>query len=178
MIDNAKYRRDNAFMHDDFELTKFDFDRAKAFVSGLRRQGTGIGLTNGCFELFHYGHSEFLKGCKRALPWRMVLIVAVNGDQSFRMLKHRTPVVHEEFRRSIVASHMSVGFAFIWPNMRVTEVLQVLQPEYWFKGADYKMSTLDKDELAAAKAAGTKVQLIDHVAGQSTSNLIDTIKRM
>ena len=165
-------------MHDDFELGKFDFERAKAFVSGLRRQGTGIGFTNGCFELFHYGHSEFLKGCKRHLPWRMVLVAAVNGDESFHLLKHRRPIVHEEFRRSIVAAHMSVGFAFIWPHMRVTEAIKVLQPEYWFKGADYKMSTLDKDELEAANAAGTKVQLIDHVAAQSTSKLIDTIKRM
>jgi len=165
-------------MHDDFELGKFDFERAKAFVSGLRRQGTGIGFTNGCFELFHYGHSEFLKGCKRALPWRKVLIVAVNGDEAFRMLKHRRPIVQEEFRRSVVSAHMSVGMAFIWPQMRVTEAIKVLQPEYWFKGADYTMSTLDKDELEAAKAAGTKVQLIDHVAGQSTSKLIDTIKRM
>lgn len=164
-------------MHQDFDLGTWTFDRAKAFVSTLRVQRHKFALTNGCFELFHYGHSEFLKECRRQIPYGETLIVAVNSDSSFEQLKRRRPLIHEHFRRSVVAAHMSVGMAFLWDSLRVTEIIRVLEPDWWFKGGDYTMETLDQSEVAAAKEAGTEIKILDHIRGMSTSKIVDHIRK-
>lgn len=159
------------------EYGAWSFEKAKEYVASWRGLGGPVAFTNGCFELFHYGHAHFLADCRVKTPRGGCLIVAVNDDNSFLHLKHRAPLMHEKWRWYVVGSHASVSLAFLWHGIRITECLSVLQPDIWFKGGDYSLETLEGSEVEMAKEVGTKIELLPMHDCLSTTKIIDTIRK-
>ena len=139
----------------------------------LRSAGKKIVATNGCFDLLHVGHVQYLRAAR---IFGDVLVVGLNGDRSVRELKGAgRPITTETDRAQILAALDCVDLVTIFPQTRATQFLAAIRPAVYVKGGDYSSKTLDKDEQTVLKKIGTQIRLIPFQAGYSTSALIQQI---
>jgi D-beta-D-heptose 7-phosphate kinase / D-beta-D-heptose 1-phosphate adenosyltransferase len=145
-----------------------DNEAAVAMVADWKAHGLKVGLTNGCFDLIHPGHVELLKrsraSCNR-------LVVALNADVSIRRLKGGGRPVQNEHARSIVMAAIdSVDLVTLFSEDTPMRLIELLKPDYLFKGADYTLATVIGADLL--RSYGGKVILIPLEPGYSTTSII------
>jgi D-glycero-beta-D-manno-heptose 1-phosphate adenylyltransferase len=146
-------------------------ERAKA----LRDAGKKVVATNGCFDLLHVGHVRYLKAARARGD---ILIVGVNGDDSVRQLKGpRRPLNNEKDRAEVLAALESVDLIAIFPEERATRFIQLVAPDLYVKGGDYKTETLNSEERAVLEKLGTKIDLVPFEKGYSTSSLLEKLRK-
>ncbi|MDC3220390.1 D-glycero-beta-D-manno-heptose 1-phosphate adenylyltransferase [Flavobacteriales bacterium] len=126
-----------------------------------------ICFTNGCFDLLHLGHIDYLS---KAADLADKLIIGVNTDQSVSKLKgsHR-PIKDEVSRATILASLSFVDLVILFDEETPLNLIETIQPDILVKGADYTI-----DNVVGAKETiqrGGKVELISFLDGYSTSSL-------
>src|SRR3954471_17045841 len=120
-------------------------EELKAIAEKLRAEGRKLVLTNGCFDLLHLGHVRYLQAA-RALG--DALAVAVNGDESVRVLKGPLrPLNPEQDRAEVLAALECVDYVTVFPEVRATEVIRQVSPHVYAKGGDYTAESLDRDEI-------------------------------
>ena len=137
----------------------------------LRREKKKVVFTNGCFDLIHRGHVEYLNKAKALGD---VLFVGVNTDPSVRVNKgpHR-PIVGENDRAFIVSNISPVDYVCLFEEKTPFNLIQALVPDILVKGADWKPSEIVGKDVVE-KAGGT-VATIDYVPDRSTTEIIHTI---
>src|SRR6267143_4356151 len=141
--------------------------RLAALAGSLRSEGRKLVLTNGCFDLLHVGHVRYLQAA-RALG--DALAVAINGDDSVRLLKGEgRPLNTESDRAEIVAALECVDYAVLFPEVRVTRLIEKVRPSIYVKGGDYTPATLHPEERAALEKIGAEIQILPFEPGYSTS---------
>ncbi|MBI5396658.1 MAG: adenylyltransferase/cytidyltransferase family protein [Verrucomicrobia bacterium] len=141
----------------------------------LRRAGRRVVLTNGCFDLLHPGHVEYLEKAKR---FGDALVVALNSDRSVRALKGAgRPIMPQCARAELLAGLAAVDYVVIFNGARATAVMRALEPDVYVKGGDYTLATLDADERCVLEACGTTIKLVKLKKGYSTSSIVERIKR-
>lgn len=141
-----------------------------AEASRLRAAGRRLVLTNGCFDILHAGHVDYLE---RARTLGDALAVAVNSDASVRGLKGPDrPVNCETDRARIIAALKAVDYAVIFDSPRATAVIREVRPDLYAKGGDYTPETLNPEERAALDEAGTEIRILPLVPGRSTTAII------
>ena len=151
-----------------------DQNRLASIADALRKQGRKLVLTNGCFDLLHLGHVRYLQAA-RALG--DALAVAVNSDDSVRVLKGEgRPLNSESERAEIVAALQCVDYAVLFSEVRVTRLIEKVQPAIYVKGGDYTLASLDPEEHAALEKIGAEIRILPFEPGYSTSRLIERIK--
>ena len=151
-------------------------DRLAAIADSLREEGRKLVLTNGCFDLLHVGHVRYLQAA-RALG--DALAVAINGDDSVRALKGEgRPLTSESDRAEIVAALECVNYAVIFPEARVTGLIERVRPSIYVKGGDYTPATLHPEERAALEKIGAEIRILPFEPGYSTSGMIEKMKRL
>jgi D-glycero-beta-D-manno-heptose 1-phosphate adenylyltransferase len=151
-------------------------DRLAAIADSLRAQGRKLVLTNGCFDLLHVGHVRYLQAA-RALG--DALGVAINGDDSVRVLKGEgRPLNAESQRAEIVAALECVDYVVVFPEPRVTRLIEKVRPSIYVKGGDYTPTTLHPEERAALEKIGTEIRILPFEPGHSTSGLIERMKKL
>ena len=140
----------------------------------LRRRGKRIAFTNGCFDLLHAGHLDYLEKVKSRAD---ILVVALNSDRSVRRLKKGPgrPLVPERERARLVAALKPVDFAVIFSEPTPLKVIQALQPDLLAKGGDWKKETIVGREVVERR--GGKVVVIPYLKGHSTTGLVKRIRR-
>jgi len=137
----------------------------------LRAQGKRIVFTNGCFDLLHAGHIQYLQDSKSMGD---VLVVGLNDDGSVRRLKGPTrPVIGQEDRAHLLAALAAVNYVALFSEDTPVELIKAVKPDVLTKGADYTVSTVVGNELVASW--GGEVRLIPLKENRSTSNLIEKI---
>lgn len=137
--------------------------------------GRKLVLTNGCFDLLHLGHVRYLQAARGRGD---ALVVAVNGDASVRILKGPSRPVNTELERAeVLAALGCVDFVTIFHAPRVTEVIRVIRPQIYVKGGDYTLEGLDPGERAALEEVGAKVEILELVAGKSTTALLQKMSK-
>lgn len=152
-----------------------DPDRLSAIADSLRAQDRKLVLTNGCFDLLHAGHVRYLQAA-RALGDG--LAVALNGDDSVRALKGEgRPLNTEGDRAEIVAALECVDYVVLFPEERVTRLIEKVRPSIYVKGGDYTSATLHPEERAALEKIGAEIRILPFEPGHSTSGLIERMKR-
>ena len=105
-----------------------------------------------------------------------ILLVGVNGDAAVRGLKgDGRPVNNEDDRAAVLAALESVNAVCIFPEVRATNFLSMVQPDVYVKGGDYTLETLDQSERLAVENAGGKIELIQFVPGKSTTGLLEKL---
>jgi D-glycero-beta-D-manno-heptose 1-phosphate adenylyltransferase len=150
--------------------------RLATIADKLREQGRKLVLTNGCFDLLHAGHVRYLQAA-RALG--DALAVAINGDDSVRALKGKgRPLNTEGDRAEIVAALACVDYAVVFPEARVTRLIEKVRPQIYVKGGDYTLATLDPQERAALEKIGAEVRILPFEPGYSTSGLLERMKKL
>lgn len=141
--------------------------------SRLSRSGAQLVFTNGCFDLLHPGHVDYLEKA-RSLGDR--LLVAINSDESVRAMKGTSrPILPQEERAEILAAFACVDYVIIFSEPTPREVIQAILPDMLVKGSDWAL-----DEIVGrteVEAAGGRVVAIDFLPGFSTSTIIETIIR-
>jgi D-beta-D-heptose 7-phosphate kinase/D-beta-D-heptose 1-phosphate adenosyltransferase len=131
-----------------------------------------IVFTNGCFDLLHAGHIQYLRQ-SRALG--DVLIVGINSDESVRRLKGPSrPLIGEEDRAHVLSALSFVDYVVVFEEDTPMELIRAIRPGVLSKGADYTVDTVVGHELV--QSWGGQVKLIPLVENRSTTGIIDKIK--
>lgn len=128
-------------------------------------------FTNGCFDLFHYGHVEFLRRCK-AMGTR--LIVGLNTDASVQRLKGaQRPVVSQRWRQGVVAACRYVDEVHLFDDDTPVNLIDRLRPDIIVKGPGYSEGNMP--EAALAESYGARVVTLDGLP-ISTTGIIERIR--
>ncbi len=139
----------------------------------LKAEGKTLVFTNGCFDLLHPGHIRYLE---KARALGDALIVGLNSDRSVKQLKGPTrPIFPEAERAEILAALESVDYVTVFDEATPQELIASLAPHVLVKGGDW-----GANEIVGRKeveAAGGRVVSIEHHAGHSTSDLVETITK-
>lgn len=140
-----------------------------------KRMGDKIVLTNGCFDLIHAGHLHLLREAKKRGHYLLVLI---NSDASVRKLKgDGRPVNRDTTRAALLCELDWVDAVFVFATERIDEWIRIVRPAVWIKGGDYRLKTLDPEEVRQATLAGTSIEIIARHGKTSTTKIHDKIKR-
>ena len=158
---------------DAFLAPVLDRAGAIAFRDMLRARGKIVVFTNGCFDVVHDGHTEYLAWARAQGD---ALIVGLNGDASVRELKGPgRPLVLEADRAELLAAWRMVDAVTIFPDVRATAFLRAVQPDIYAKGGDYTVASLNAEEAEALRECGAVIEIVRLVKGKSTTKLVEKI---
>jgi D-beta-D-heptose 7-phosphate kinase/D-beta-D-heptose 1-phosphate adenosyltransferase len=137
----------------------------------LKREGKKVVFTNGCFDIIHRGHVEYLTKAKALGD---VLIVGMNTDASVRRLKGTArPVVCQEDRAFVLAAFRVVDYVCLFEEDTPHDLISVVVPDVLVKGSDWAIDSIVGKDIV--EAAGGSVQTIDFVPNRSTTDIIKKI---
>ena len=144
-----------------------DLSQAAEWRETLRKTGRKLALTNGCFDILHRGHAEYLLAARRLGD---ALLVLLNSDSSVRALKGPDRPVNNAYDRAyLLASLACVDGVLVFDGSRCCAELDALAADAYAKGGDYTLETLDSSEREALLKHGTEVHFISFVPGHSTT---------
>lgn len=156
------------------ESKVLQIEEVLSWRQGLRDRGLRLGVTNGCFDLLHRGHVEYLAEARTRCDR---LLVLVNADQSIRQVKGPgRPVVPEDDRVYMLAALECVDAVLMFQSKHCTELFSRIYPDIYIKGGDYTEETLVREEYLLLKSIGVQFAFIPFVPGLSTTGLIERIK--
>jgi D-beta-D-heptose 7-phosphate kinase/D-beta-D-heptose 1-phosphate adenosyltransferase len=142
--------------------------------AALRGRGNSIVFTNGCFDILHRGHLDYLS---RAASFGNILVVGVNTDASVRRLKGPLrPVNNEQDRLLALASLLVVDAVCLFDEDTPAELIEAVRPDVLAKGGDYTIDTIVGSRETLDR--GGRVEVIPFVEGYSTTGLIEKITRL
>ncbi|MCX6189737.1 MAG: D-glycero-beta-D-manno-heptose 1-phosphate adenylyltransferase [Bacteroidetes bacterium] len=141
-------------------------------VQQWKAAGKKIVFTNGCFDLLHPGHVDYLT---KAADLGDKLIIALNTDASVQQLKgvHR-PIQNEQSRLHIMAALECVSAVFLFDEDTPLAAINKIIPQVLVKGGDYTLETIVGAEVVTAQ--GGEVKIIPFLEGYSTSAIEQKIK--
>jgi len=129
-------------------------------------------FTNGCFDLLHRGHVEYLH---EARAMGGALVVGVNTDASVARLKGPDrPVVSQADRALVLAGLESVDAVTLFDEDTPAELISALLPDVLVKGGDYDLEDVVGRETV--EGAGGEVRLVPIIEGRSTSTILHDIR--
>ncbi len=142
-------------------------------ILDLKRQaGKRMVFTNGCFDILHRGHIEYLS---EASDLGDVFIVGLNSDASVSKLKgENRPAVDEQSRSLTLAAFEFVDYVVVFGEDTPVELMKVLQPNVWVKGGDYQ-NIEELPEYQIMMEIGGEVILVPFIEGFSTSDIYNKI---
>lgn len=144
---------------------------AELQVKEWQNNGDKVVFTNGCFDLVHRGHVEYLN---KAAEKGQKLVLGLNSDASVKRLKGETrPIVDEESRAILLAAFEFIDLVVLFDEDTPYELISALQPDCLVKGADYNAEDIVGYDIVTAK--GGTVETISFVEGFSTSNIVERI---
>ncbi|MEW6219496.1 MAG: D-glycero-beta-D-manno-heptose 1-phosphate adenylyltransferase [Thermodesulfobacteriota bacterium] len=150
-----------------------DRERAASQVAEHRAAGSRIVFTNGCFDLLHAGHVQYLEEARRQGDF---LVVGLNSDASVAAIKGPgRPVNTEADRARVLAALGCVDLVVLFGETTPLALIEALRPQVLVKGADWAEEAIVG--APQVQAWGGQVVRIPLLAGRSTSGLIERIGR-
>ena len=147
------------------------FNEVKIYSKDLHERGKKIVFTNGCFDILHAGHVEYLEAAKELGD---KLIVAINTDRSVRKLKgSRRPVNTLAHRAKVLASLQCIDKVVFFDEDTPIKLIKAIRPDVLVKGGDYKLKDIVGHKEVSQ--SGGSVVTIPLVKGLSTSKIISKI---
>lgn len=139
-----------------------------------RMAGKKIVFTNGCFDILHHGHLDYLA---KAADQGNVLVIGVNTDASVKKLKGpQRPVTSENDRLFQLASLMVVDAVCLFDEDTPLSLIQQVRPDVLVKGGDYTVDRIVGADFVQQR--GGAVEIIPFVEGYSTTGIIDKIRSL
>ena len=146
--------------------------REEATGRFARPRDERVVFTNGCFDILHRGHVEYLYAA-RALGDR--LVVGLNTDASVRRLKGpERPLVPEDDRAFVLAGLACVDAVVLFDEDTPAALVENIVPDVLVKGGDYRVEEIVGGD--AVRAAGGEVVVIPFVPGRSTTSIVERIR--
>ena len=151
--------------------TVLKLEELKKIVSLAKGTGKTVVFTNGCFDLIHGGHIEFLQ---KAREKGDLLVVGLNSDRSVKSIKGEgRPIKSEKERANIVSALRYVDYITIFDESTPADLIREVRPDILVKGDDYAIDEVVGREIV--EGYGAKVELIPVVQGLSTTNIVEKI---
>lgn len=140
-------------------------------LSQWKFQNEKIVFTNGCFDILHRGHIEYLA---QAASFGTKLVIGLNTDASVKRLKGETrPVNNQEARAMLLSSLFFTDKIIFFEEDTPLELIRFIQPDILVKGADYKVEDIVGYDIV--KARGGEVVTIDLTQGYSTTSILSKL---
>lgn len=144
-------------------------DKLLRLLSLWRFKDEKIVFTNGCFDVVHFGHINYLS---QAASLGSKLIIGLNSDASVTKLKGKNrPINGEKERAFLLASLSFVDAVVIFDQDTPIELISTIIPDVLVKGGDYKITNIVGYSVVTAH--GGEVKTLDFVAGYSSSKIIE-----
>ena len=149
-----------------------DKEGLEKWLEDCRKNSKKIVFSNGCFDILHRGHVEYLA---KAAAYGDVMVIGLNTDDSVRRLKGPSrPVNDEKARAFVLAGLECVTAVVLFDEDTPYNLIKTVQPDVLVKGSDYKPENIVGYDIVTAK--GGKVVTVDLVEGFSTTGIINKIK--
>ena len=138
-------------------------------IAMLRGKGKKIVFTNGCFDILHRGHIEYLKKAKELGD---ILVVGLNSDESVKKIKGKgRPINRQEDRAELLASLEFVDYVVIFDEDTPYNLIREIKPDILVKGGDYKI------EEVVGKEFAKETVVLSFIEGYSTTSIVEKISR-
>ncbi len=139
---------------------------------GWKRELKKVVFTNGCFDILHLGHVDYLA---KAAKLGDILFVGLNSDDSVKRIKGPgRPVQDEKSRTMILASLQFVDYVMLFDEDTPYQLISEVGPDILVKGSDYSPEDIVGYDIVTGK--GGKVVTIDFLPGYSSSRVIEKIR--
>jgi rfaE bifunctional protein nucleotidyltransferase chain/domain len=144
----------------------WEHNQIVAEISNLKASGKKIVFTNGCFDILHAGHVQYLEEASELGDF---LIVALNTDESVQRLDKSParPLQNEYSRTHVMASLAFVGAVVLFNEDTPQNIIELITPDVLVKGADYEISNIVGADWVIKH--GGEVKTIEFSPGFSTS---------
>ncbi len=137
----------------------------------LKQSGKKVVFTNGCFDILHAGHVDYLAKAKNCGD---VLIVGLNSDSSVKKLKGKLrPIVPEIERAYILKNLKSVDYVILFNEQTPEYLIKKIIPDILVKGADWSIENIVGRDIVEKN--GGEVKTIEFITTQSTTNIIQKV---
>ncbi|WP_081681259.1 D-glycero-beta-D-manno-heptose 1-phosphate adenylyltransferase [Flectobacillus major] len=152
----------------------FTLPQAVEQVEQWQALGQKIVFTNGCFDIVHLGHIDYLE---KAQQLGQKLVLGLNTDASVNRLKGPTrPVVNEYARARMMAAFAFIDAVILFDEPTPLQLIEQIKPDILVKGDDYSIETIVGSDFVLSR--GGVVKTIPLVQGYSTTALIQKIKQL
>lgn len=141
-------------------------------LAPLRKAGKKVVFTNGCFDLVHPGHVQYLAEARKLGD---LLVVGLNSDRSIKKLEKgvERPIMDEEERAAVLLGLKSVDYVVVFDDETPLKLIEAIVPDVLVKGGDWPLDRIVGRE--AVEAAGGTVKTVPFVEGKSTTGIVERI---
>jgi rfaE bifunctional protein nucleotidyltransferase chain/domain len=146
-------------------------EEMKKIRQQLKEQNKKVIFTNGCFDLIHAGHVDYLS---KAKAFGDVMVVGLNSDASVMRIKgSKRPILKETERSFIISNLKPVDYVVSFDEDTPKLLIEELLPDVLVKGADWEIENIVGKDVVLANSG--EVKTIEFVNDQSTSKIIKII---
>ncbi|MFO7843733.1 MAG: D-glycero-beta-D-manno-heptose 1-phosphate adenylyltransferase [Bacteroidales bacterium] len=150
-----------------------DIDQLDSKLAYWNFKNQKIVFTNGCFDILHRGHIEYLA---QAANFGDILMIGLNTDDSVRKLKGDSRPVQDQYARALLlASLHFVHVVVYFDEDTPYDLIKKVQPDILIKGSDYHVEDIVGYDIVMQK--GGEVKTIDFIPGYSTTSIIEKLKK-
>ena len=161
----ACFSGDDKYLADPLQL--------EARIAAYRRQGKRIVFTNGCFDILHSGHIQYLNQAKMQGD---VLVVGINTDACVKRLKGPDrPINPLDDRVQVLTALSCVDHIVPFEEDVPYKLVQAIRPDVFVKGGDYTREMLP--EAALVEELGGQVKILPYIENHSTTGIIERIRQ-
>lgn len=149
-------------------------DRQKLLplIQKLKTEGKRIIFTNGCFDILHSGHIDYLKKTKELGD---ILIIGINSDESVKKIKQQNRPINKLLDRMIVLDSIRyVDYVVPFNEETPENLIKIIKPDVLTKGGDWNKKDVVGSDFV--KSYGGKTVIIPYIKGKSTTNTIKKIR--
>jgi rfaE bifunctional protein nucleotidyltransferase chain/domain len=149
-----------------------DHETGPDVIRSWKEEGLKIVFTNGCFDILHLGHLDYLEKSRNLGD---KLVIGLNTDRSVRKIKGPgRPINSEKARARMLAALVFVDAVIPFDEETPLELIKKVQPDILVKGKDYRIENIVGADFVMGN--GGEVKTIDLIEGYSTTDLIEKIK--
>jgi rfaE bifunctional protein nucleotidyltransferase chain/domain len=145
--------------------------KVERIIEEAKKHRKKVVFTNGCFDILHAGHVDYLKKAKALGD---ILVIGLNSDESVRKIKDpKRPINNEFWRAKVLSALECVDYIVIFNEKTPERLVEKLKPDIYVKGGDWKLSKLPEKKIV--EKYGGEVVLIDIVEDISTSKIVEKV---
>lgn len=138
------------------------------------RTGKRVVFTNGCFDIIHAGHVDYLEKAKKLGD---ILVVGLNSDSSVKRIKgEKRPIIPQEMRAKVLSSLKPVDYVVVFEEDTPLRLIKAIKPDVLVKGGDWDLEKIVGREFV--ESYGGEVKTIPFEFDISTSKIVDRIIRL
>ena len=148
------------------------WEEIAAIIKDIKSQNKKIVFTNGCFDILHSGHVQYLAEAKELGD---ILILGLNSDSSVKRLKGKDRPINNERERSVILSALySISYIVIFEDDTPYKLIKHIKPDILVKGGDWEPKDIVGSDVVSSYNG--EVKSLSFIEGKSTTDIINKLK--